>query len=163
MSSSVTYRATRITHDSVRGFAETRARFDELVPEFDSTVSIQLVITGAGWADVEAAVSERVGPHGLVALARLDQGALLSLDGETLEATLYLVGNPLVARQVTHFDAAGALYAPFRVAIYRDAAGVHISYDQPSSVFGSLDSPEIDAIASTLDDKILAAATTACS
>ena len=109
-----------------------------------------------------AAVDARVGPTGLVALARLDQGALLSLQGELLEATLYLVGNPIVARKVTHHEPAGALYAPFRVAIYRDATGVHIAYDQPSSVFASLGSSGIDSIASELDDKIGSVAEASC-
>jgi uncharacterized protein (DUF302 family) len=127
-----------------------------------STPPAELVIGGASWASIEAAVEARLGPDGLVALARLDQGALLSLSGEPLEATLYLVGNPLVARQLTRHSAAAALYAPFRVAIFSDAAGAHVSYDQPSSVFASLASPLIDQIAAQLDRKIAAAADHAC-
>jgi uncharacterized protein (DUF302 family) len=157
-----TYTAVRITYDSNRHFEETRARFDERVPMFDGATSVELVLDGASWLQVEAAVDARVGPTGLVALARLDQGALLSLQGELLEATLYLVGNPVVARQVTHHDPAAALYAPFRVAIYRDTNGVHIAYDQPSIVFASLGSPSIDLIASQLDDKIGSVAKESC-
>jgi hypothetical protein len=51
-------------------------------------------------------------------------------------------------------ERAGTLYAPFRVAIYRDATGVHVSYDKPSSVFASLGSPGVNAIAAELDKKI---------
>jgi len=151
---SVAYTAVRLTHDSAAGFDATRARFDEQVPLLDPAVGIELVIGAAGWAEVEDAVRRTVGPAGLVTLARLDTGALLSLSGQPLDATLYLVGNPLVARQVTALDPAGALYAPFRVVVYRDTAGVHIAYDQPSSVFGSLGSASIDSIAAELDDKI---------
>jgi uncharacterized protein (DUF302 family) len=157
-----TYTAVRITYDSHRDFNETRARFDERLPVFEGAASVELVLEGASWPEVEAAVDARVGPTGLVALSRLDQGALLSLQGEPLEATLYLVGNPIVARQVTHHDPAAALYAPFRVAIYRDATGVHIAYDQPSSVFASLGSPAIDVIAAQLDDKIRTAVESSC-
>jgi uncharacterized protein (DUF302 family) len=157
-----TYRAVRLTYDSSRNFNETRARFDERVPAFEGAASVELVLDGASWPKVEAAVDARVGPTGLVALARLDQGALLSLEGEPLEATLYLVGNPVVAREVTRFEPAAALYAPFRVAIYRDATGVHIAYDQPSSVFASLGSSGIDVIAAQLDDKIRAAVESSC-
>jgi uncharacterized protein (DUF302 family) len=157
-----TYTAVRITYDSNRDFKETRARFDEGVPGFEGAASVELVLEGASWPEVEAAVDARVGPTGLVALARLDQGALLSLQGELLEATLYLVGNPIVARKVTHHEPAAALYAPFRVAIYRDATGVHIAYDQPSSVFASLGSSDIDLIASELDNKIGSVAKASC-
>jgi uncharacterized protein (DUF302 family) len=150
------YNAVRVTYDSPLDFEQTRARFDQRVPAFDPAVSAQLVIDHASWPEVQAAVDARVGPTGLVALARLDQGALMSLSGEPLEATLYLVGNPVLARQVIGFETAAALYAPFRVAIYRDAAGAHITYDKPTSVFASLGSSGVDAIAVELDEKIKA-------
>lgn len=151
---STVYAATRLTYDSGADFEQTRARFDERVPLLDPSLTTQLVIAGASWAEVEAAVDKVVGPTGFVAVARVDQGALFSLNGDRLDATLYLVGNPLIARQVTALEPAAALYAPFRVAIYRDATGTHIAYDQPSSVFKSLGSPGVDAIAVELDEKI---------
>jgi uncharacterized protein (DUF302 family) len=148
------YTAVRVTYDSTMDVAQTRSRFDERVPAFDPAVSAQLVIDGASWPQVTAAVDNRAGSTGLVALARLDQGRLLSLSGEPLEATLYLIGNPVIARDVLGFEAAATLYVPFRVAIYRDATGVHVSYDEPSSVLASLGSPGVDAIAVELDEKI---------
>jgi uncharacterized protein (DUF302 family) len=156
------YTATRITYDSANDFAVTRARLDEQLPLLDNTVAAELVVAGAAWAQVEASVEARLGPQGLVALARLDQGALLSLTGEPAEATLYLVGNPLVARQVASQSAAGLLYAPFRVAVFSDQTGARVSYDQPSSVFTSVGSAAIDSIAAELDHKISTAVTHAC-
>jgi uncharacterized protein (DUF302 family) len=157
-----TYRAVRLTYDSNLDFNETRARFDERVPAFESATSIELVVGRASWSEVQAAVDARAGPTGLVALSRLDQGALLSLEGEPLEATLYLVGNPIIAREVTRHEPAAALYAPFRVAVYRDTTGVHIAYDKPSSIFASLGSSGIDAIAVELDDKIRTVVESSC-
>jgi uncharacterized protein (DUF302 family) len=156
------YTATRIVHSSVHDFATTRARFDTQVPVLDPEVGAELVMGGAGWDEVVGAVESRVGPGGLVTVARVDHGALLSLSGEPLEATLYLVGNPLVAREITARNPGGALYAPFRVAVFRDLTGVHVAYDQPSTVFASLGSPAINAIADELDRKIAAAARYAC-
>jgi uncharacterized protein (DUF302 family) len=157
-----TYRAVRLSYDSNLDFNETRARFDERVPAFEDAAGIELVLGGASWSEVQAAVDARVGPTGLVALSRLDQGALLSLEGEPLEATLYLVGNPIIAREVTRHEPAAALYAPFRVAVYRDTTGVHIAYDKPSSIFASLGSSGIDAIAVELDDKIRTVVESSC-
>jgi uncharacterized protein (DUF302 family) len=157
-----TYTAVRITYDSDVDFNETRQRFDERVPELEGETSVDLVLRGAPWSEVQAAVDARVGPTGLVALARLDQGALLSLEGEALEATLYLVGNPILAREVIGRDQAAALYAPFRVAIYSDATGAHVAYDKPSSVFASLGSSGIDVIAAKLDDKIRTVVEVSC-
>ena len=162
MTETTTYAAVRVTCDSDLGFIETRARFDERVPEFEGATSVDLVLREAPWSDVRAAVDARVGPTGLVALARLDQGALLSLEGEPLEATLYLVGNPILAREVIGREPAAALYAPFRVAIYRDEIGAHVAYNKPSSVFASLGSPGIDHIAAELDDKIRTVVEASC-
>jgi uncharacterized protein (DUF302 family) len=157
-----TYRAVRLSYDSNLDFNETRARFDERVPAFEDAAGIELVLGGASWSEVQAAVDARVGPTGLVALSRLDQGALLSLEGEPLAATLYLVGNPIIAREVTRHEPGAALYAPFRVAVYRDTTGVHIAYDKPSTVFASLGSSGIDVIAVELDDKIRTVVESSC-
>jgi uncharacterized protein (DUF302 family) len=156
------YQATRVTYDSARGFAETQSSFDEQVPFLDPGVAVDLVINGASWEQVQSAVNTRIGPSGLVALVRLEQGLLLSLSGEALQASLYLVGNPLVAREVLGHDPAGALYAPFRVAVFADDLGTHISYDKPSTVFASLGSASVDQIAVDLDAKIAAVAERVC-
>src|ERR1700728_1918184 len=110
-------RILRITYQSSHDFETTRARLDEQIPLLDPLVSLDLVLRDAPWAAVESAVAAYLGPTGFVALARLDQGALLSLHGESLGATRYLVGNPLLARRVLSADPAAALYAPFGVAV----------------------------------------------
>jgi hypothetical protein len=158
----VNYQAARLIHDSVFDFEETRRRFDEQVPLLDPLLTLRLVLDGARWRDVEHLVLRTVGQTDFVALARLDQGVLLSLGGDSLQATLYLVGNPVIARKILEVTSAAALYAPFRVAVYRDPTGVHIAYDQPSSAFASFDSQTIDTIAVELDEKIRSSAEKSC-
>jgi uncharacterized protein (DUF302 family) len=154
----------RITYESSHDFETTRAHLDEQIPLLDPLVALDLVRRDVSWAEVESAVAAFLGPTGFVALARLDQGALLSLNGEPLGATRYLVGNPLVARRVLSADPAAALYAPFGVAVFADhVGGAHVSYDHPSSLFASLGSKEIDEIGRELDDKIGQAVGSACS
>jgi uncharacterized protein (DUF302 family) len=156
------YQATRLVHDSAVDFEETRRRFDEQVPLLDPLLTLRLVLDKATWRDVEALVNRSVGQTGFVALARVDQGVLFSLRGDPLEATLYLVGNPVIARKILAIEPAAGLYAPFRVAVYRDAMGAHVAYDQPSSVFASFGSHAIDVIAAELDEKIRNSAETSC-
>jgi uncharacterized protein (DUF302 family) len=154
----------RITYQSSHDFETTRTRLDEQIPLLDPIVSLDLVLRDASWAAVESAVAAYLGPTGFVALARLDQGALLSLNGEPLGATRYLVGNPLLARRVLSADPAAALHAPFGVAVFAaQVGGTYVSYDQPSSLFASLGSKEIDEIGGELDDKIAQAVASACS
>jgi uncharacterized protein (DUF302 family) len=154
----------RITYESSHDFETTRDHLDEQIPLLDPLVALDLVRRDVSWAEVESAVAAFLGPTGFMALARLDQGALLSLNGEPLGATRYLVGNPLVARRVLSADPAAALYAPFGVAVFADhVGGAHVSYDHPSSLFASLGSKEIDEIGRELDDKIGQAVGSACS
>ncbi len=128
----------------------------------DPTALLDLVARGASWSQVETEIGQLIGPSGFVALSRLDQGALLSLHGKPVEATQYLVGNPLIARQIIDLNATAALHAPFPVAIYRDDQGVHVAYAQPSSSFGSLGSADIDLIAKELDARILSTVEQVC-
>jgi uncharacterized protein (DUF302 family) len=154
----------RISCQSSHDFETTRARLDEQLPLLDPLVSLDLVLRDASWAEVESTVATYLGPTGFVALARLDQGVLLSLNGEPLGATLYLVGNPLLARRVLSADPAAALHAPFGVAVFADHVGnAHVSYDTPSSLFSSLGSKEVDEIGRELDNKIGQAVVAACS
>ena len=160
--STTSYVATCLTHLSAADFEETRRRMDDRVPLLEPAATVELVLGGASWSEVEAVVTRTAGPTGLVALARLDSGALLSLRGHALDATLYFVGNPIVASEIIAIEPAAALYAPFRVAIFKDANGVHVSYDQPSSVFKSLGSRAVDLIAVELDEKIRVAVEESC-
>jgi Domain of unknown function DUF302 len=158
----INYQASRLIHDSAVDFEETRRRFDEQVPLLDPLLTLQLVLEAATWHDVEVLVNRTVGETDFVALARLDQGVLFSLSGDLFQATLYLVGNPVIARQILEVEPASALYAPFRVAVYRDPTGVHVAYDQPSSVFASFGSQTIDAVGVELDQKIWNSAEKSC-
>ena len=159
---SVSYAATRLTYQSPGGFDETRRCFDPEVPFVDSLITKDLVHRGASWSEVDNVVSESVGPTGFVALSRIDQGSLFSLNGQSVYATLYLVGNPIIARRVAAFDPAATLYAPFRVVVYENSAGVHVGYDEPSSVFQSLGSSGINDIALDLDKKIKTSVEESC-
>ena len=68
----------------------------------------------------------------------------------------------MIARKILEVEPATALYAPFRVAVYRDPTGVHVAYDQPSSVFASFGSHTIDAVGVELDEKIRSSAEKSC-
>ena len=163
MADCTTFTAIWVTCDSAHDYATTRHRFDEQVPLLDQTITLNLVIGNASWAEVGAEVGRRSGPSGFVALSRLDEGALLSLHSEPVEATQYLVGNPAIAQQVISLNRAACLHAPFPLAIYTDATGTHLAYTRPSSLLRSLGSQAIDEIAAELDDRIMHAAEGACS
>jgi uncharacterized protein (DUF302 family) len=83
-----------------------------------------------------------------------DHGGLLRLAGQKRKAIQYIVGNPLVALQMTQHNIRASLYAPLRVLLYENAEGkTCIEYDKPS-LFGQFGNAEIDAVAAMLDRKL---------
>jgi uncharacterized protein (DUF302 family) len=153
---------TVVTFDSRTDFESTRNRFDERFPLLDQSVTIKLVVSQAAWSEVEAAITPELGSSGFLALSRLDQGSLMSLRGTAVQATQYLVGNPLIATQVVGVARDASLFAPFQAAVYGDTGGVHVSYILPSSLFNSLRDRVVADIGERLDTKMEDTVTEMC-
>jgi uncharacterized protein (DUF302 family) len=83
-------------------------------------------------------------------------GDLLALKGERRPLTAYYIGNVLSAVEMTKVNPAAGLYAPLRVVVYANAeGGTTMEYDRPSSMFGQFKDAEIDAMAQSLDQRLL--------
>jgi uncharacterized protein (DUF302 family) len=83
-------------------------------------------------------------------------GDLLALKGERRPLIAYYIGNVLSATEMTNVNPAAGLYAPPRVVVYANPqAGTTMEYDRPTSMFGQFKSAEIDAMAQSLDQRLL--------
>jgi uncharacterized protein (DUF302 family) len=103
-------------------------------------------------------IKEIEGPLGLMIFNAIDHGLLLSLAGTSARARQYVVGNPLIALQMTQKDVRAGLYAPLRIYIREDGPNKSvIEYDLPSTLFGQFQNAEVDRVAITLDQKLEAA------
>lgn len=103
-----------------------------------------------------------VAKNGMMVMAQVDQGNMLSMTGLSLKATLFLVGNPTVGKQVFEQDHAAGLYLPLRISVYADASGkTYVEYDVPSTLLGQFKNPKIDMVAKMLDEKLAGLATMA--
>jgi uncharacterized protein (DUF302 family) len=84
-----------------------------------------------------------------------DHGALLRLTGRAGNAKQYLVGNPLIALQMTSVDLRAGLYAPLRIFVYEDEGNAtRVEYDLPSTLFGQWDAPVMREVGRQLDGKL---------
>jgi hypothetical protein len=72
----------------------------------------------------------------------------------TMEATQYLLGNPLIARRILERQPGAALNVPLPLAVFSDSVASYVSYMLPSSVLASFGSTEIDEIGSELGLKL---------
>lgn len=100
---------------------------------------------------LKAAVSQ----GGMMVMGQVDQGNMLSMAGLKLKATLFLVGNPTVGKQLFEQNHGVGLYIPLRVFVTEDKDGkTYVSYDKPSAVLKQFNNPQIDMVAGMLDQKI---------
>jgi hypothetical protein len=84
-----------------------------------------------------------------------NHGALLNIYNKLRKAKQYVIGNPLIAIQMTSYDVRAALYAPLRIIVYEDDSGkAFAEYDLPSSLFGQFGNDKILQVARGLDAKL---------
>ena len=101
------------------------------------------------------AIKQLVAKNGMMVMAEVDQGKMLSMTGLSLKATLYLVGNPNVGKQLFEQNHAVGLYVPLRVFVYSDEKGkTFIAYDKPSSLLSQYRNDKIAMVAQMLDQKL---------
>jgi uncharacterized protein (DUF302 family) len=152
---SITTNEIRVVHTTVSieaGFERFTSALEQILGHFDIAVEKDMVSQPQA-----AAQKVRVmqGEQGLMIFLVLDHGAALRMVDQSHKAKQYLIGNPLVADQMTQFDLRAALYAPLRVLVYERSPGhTVVEYDQPSTVFGQFGDSRVTPTAELLDTKL---------
>lgn len=102
-----------------------------------------------------SALKSAVSQGGMMVMATVDQGNMLSMTGLRLKATLFLIGNPTVGKKLFEQNHRVGLYVPLRVFVYEDKDGkTYVSYDKPSDVLSQFNNNEINQTAGMLDQKL---------
>jgi uncharacterized protein (DUF302 family) len=105
--------------------------------------------------DVSSAVKSLVAKNGMMVMAEVNQGKMLSMTGLSLKATLFVVGNPTVGKELFEQDHGVGLYVPLRVFVYADASGkTFVSYDRPSALLAQFQNEKIAVVAQMLDQRL---------
>jgi uncharacterized protein (DUF302 family) len=118
------------------------------------------VASAKSFEQVSDALKSLVAKNGMMVMAQVDQGKMLSMTGLSLKATVYLVGNPTVGKQLFEQNHAVGLYIPLRISVYVDTDGkTYVEYDKPSALLGQFKNEKIAMIAQMLDEKIAGLAT----
>ena len=105
--------------------------------------------------EVTKVVKSVVAKNSMMIMAEVDQGKMLSMTGLNLKATLYIVGNPVVGKQLFEQDHAVGLYVPVRIFVYSDASGkTNVAYDKPSTLLSQFQNPKVNMVAEMLDQKL---------
>jgi hypothetical protein len=152
----VRHPARRITIQVDASFDEFRSRYEAAVPVFQGERFASLVEAQASWQDVLDATAENA-PHDFILYWSHDFTGLMQLAGERGRCVEYLMGNHTIAQRMYRYNPAVLLYAPLRTAIFEDADEITwFTLDQPSSRFGSFNTPQITKVGLELDHKVAA-------
>jgi uncharacterized protein (DUF302 family) len=139
--------------------------FDAVVAALKSAVGQPDVVeffkatrAATSFPELERIVQSGLGRTGLMLFAEFDLGKVLRLEtgSETPKSMRFLVGNPLIMKDmVKHVPDAGS-YAPVTILIDDRPDGVHLSYDRMESYLQPYGNAEALAVARHLDAKITA-------
>jgi uncharacterized protein (DUF302 family) len=133
--------------------AFTRA-FESLLGKMD--VEFLREISTRSPEEAREQLASFAGSSGFALFQKLDHGGLLTLfTGEPTLATTYVLGNALIAIEMTRHARQVGLYVPLRLHVSETEPGrIGVTYDVPSATLGQFGSPEVDAVASMLDTKV---------
>jgi uncharacterized protein (DUF302 family) len=137
--------------------------FDAIVAAFMSAIGqpnmvefIKETRATKSFPDLERVVQSGLGRTDLMLFAEFDLGDILRREtgSKTPKIMRFVVGNPLIMKEmVKHVPDAGS-YAPVTVLIDERPDGVHISYDKMESYLLHYGRSEALAVARTLDTTI---------
>jgi hypothetical protein len=153
------------THEvAVRRISIVSSRpFDEIIQSLTATIghpdikafhsAIAAASTGA---DLERVVQGAIGSSGLMEFDRFDAGEVLRKErgGQGPRIVRFVVGNPLIMKEMTKLVPDAASYAPVTILVDERADGVHLSYDSMASLIGPYGSQVALEVARDLDAKI---------
>ncbi|MGY4623412.1 DUF302 domain-containing protein [Bradyrhizobium sp. USDA 4486] len=145
----------RLTIVSSKSFEAAISAVEAAVGRPDMREFSKSVREAANYAELKALVDRSVSDLGLMLFMKLDLGAVLRREsGRDVKAVRFIIGNPLVMKEmVKHVPDAGS-YAPVSVLVDERPDGVNFSYDKVESVLAPYGNAEGLAIARSLDDKV---------
>ena len=107
-------------------------------------------------AELQNTIEKGLGRTGLMLFVEFDHGAIVrkGTGGATPRMIRFVIGNPLIMREMAkHVPDAGS-YAPVTVLVDERADGVHLSYDRMASLLAPYNNPEALKVATDLDEKV---------
>lgn len=101
-----------------------------------------------------AGIKKSVADAGMMVLAEINHGKILSMTGLSVNAESIFIGNPNVGKEAFSENTAVGLAIPLRVNVYEEKGVAYINYFTPSSELGYFKGDKVKMIGGELDKKI---------
>jgi len=153
----------RVSIVSSKPFEAVVAKFEAAIGHPDMKKLFGDIGSAKTYAEMEKVIHKATGPSGLMEFVRFDHGVILRKESgkKTPKSLRFLVGNPLVMKQMAVHVADAGSYAPVTILIDERPDGVHLSYDRMASFLAAYGSAEALKVAQDLDSKVEALLTAA--
>jgi uncharacterized protein (DUF302 family) len=146
----------RFTLSSSKSFDEVVAALNSAVGHPDMAEFWKSTHRAQADAELQKTIEKGLGRIGLMLFAEFDHGAVVrsGTGRATPRMIRFVIGNPLIMRQMAkHVPDAGS-YAPVTVLVDERADGVHLSYDRMPSFLAPYENVEALNVARELDAKV---------
>jgi uncharacterized protein (DUF302 family) len=146
----------RVSVGSSRPFEAVVATLMAAIGHLDMSKLEKVIEGNAPFAELESAVRRGLGKTELMLFMQLDAGVILRKESgrDTPKIMRFLIGNPLIMKEMAKHVVDAASYAPVTVLVSEQSDGVHLSYDTMASLLRPYANAEALAIARNLDAKI---------
>src|SRR6266853_1990958 len=146
----------RFTLSSSKPFDQVVAALSSAVGHPDISEFWKSTDRAQSVAELENTIEKGLGPTGLMLFVEFDHGAVVrkGTGGATPRMIRFVIGNPLIMREMAkHVPDAGS-YAPVTVLVDERADGVHLSYDRMTSLLAPYKNSEALKVARDPDEKV---------
>ena len=156
---------------SVERFSITSAKpFSDVVKVLEASVGhpnmntfMNDVASAKSFTDLEKVINAVTGATGLMQFMKFDLGEIVRKErgDDAAQSLRYLIGNPLIMKQMLERSPDAGSYAPVTVLVDERPDGVRLSYDRMVSFLAPYGDHEALRVARDLDAKIEALLTIA--
>ena len=146
----------RVSTVSQRPFEDVVNRLTTNIGRPDMPKFHRAVASATTFGDLEKVVQTALGSSNLMEFARFDMGDVLRKErgGEGPKALRFVVGNPLIMKEMVKTVPDAASYVPLTILVDERADGVHLTYDSIASLLAPYGSEAALAVARDLDTKV---------
>jgi uncharacterized protein (DUF302 family) len=146
----------RITITSSKSFEIVVAALEAAIGRPDMAEFMKATRSATTYAELQSVVQRSVSAAGLMLFMKLDVGAVMRSESGLLspKAQRFLIGNPLIMKDMAKHVPEAASYAPVTVLVDDRPDGVHLGYDKMASFLAPYGNAEALAVARELDAKI---------
>jgi uncharacterized protein (DUF302 family) len=146
----------RLTITSSKPFETVAAALEAAIGRPDMAEFMKATRGATTYAELQSVVQRSVSPAGLMLFMKLDTGAVIRKESglASPKAQRFLIGNPLIMKEMAKHVPEAASYAPVTVLVDERPDGVHLGYDRMASLLAPYGNAEALAVARELDAKI---------